>query len=75
MKGTQRTFDAERLHRQHVDEAIKEARARAELLDHMRLDYNDAFVRDSCKRKAETLRTLCNEIERLRGLIGGGEHG
>lgn len=69
------TIDAEKLHRQRVDEAIKEARTRAAILENMALDYNnDAFIRDSCQRKAETLRTLYREIERLRGVIGGGRN-
>lgn len=68
------TIDAEKLHRQHVDEAIREARARANTLDGMYTEYSDDFMRDSCRRKAETLRTLCDEVERLRLLIGGGRN-
>lgn len=68
------TIDAEKLHRQHVDEAIRDARMRADILDRMCTDYSDKFMRESCLQKADTLRTLCNDVERLRGLIGGGRN-
>lgn len=68
------TIDAEKMHRQHVDEAIREARMRADMLDRMYTEYSDKFMRDSCANKADVLRTLCNEIERLRLLIGGGRN-
>lgn len=68
------TIDAEKLHRQRIDEAIRDARMRADILDRMCTEHSDKFMRNSCASKADTLRTLCNEVERLRMLIGGGRN-
>lgn len=50
-----------------VDEAIKYARERAKRFDVMAASIDDIFDDPAfCKRNADMLRTLCNEIERLR---------
>lgn len=53
-----------------VDEAIKYARERAQRFDTMAANIDDAFDNDFCKKNADMLRTLCNEIERMRKLSG-----
>lgn len=69
--GSTLTISADKLHKRYVDEAVKDARARANLLDRMAAEHNDDFMRESCMRKAETLRILCDEVERLQKLTGG----
>lgn len=56
-----------------VDEAIRYARERAKHFDIMARDIEDVFDVDFCKRNADMLRTLCNEIERLRKQTGKGK--
>lgn len=56
-----------------VDEAIKSARERAKRFDIMARDIEDVLDVDYCKRNADMLRTLCNEIERLRKQTGRGK--
>lgn len=56
-----------------ADEAIRYARERAKRFDIMARDIEDVFDVDFCKRNADMLRTLCNEIERLRKQTGKGK--
>ena len=56
-----------------VDEAIRYAQERAKRFDRMARDIEDVFDVDFCKRNADMLRTLCNEIERLRKQTGKGK--
>lgn len=53
-----------------VDEAIKYARERATRFDAIRRDLEDVLDINFCERNADMLRTLCNEIERLRKQTG-----
>ena len=56
-----------------VDEAIRYARERAKRFDTMARDIEDVFDVDFCKKNADMLRTLCNEIDRLRKQTGKGK--
>lgn len=56
-----------------VDEAIRYARERAKRFDIMARDIEDVFDVAFCERNADMLRTLCNEIERLRKQTGKGK--